>query len=233
MEVGHIEQLAQTDASLYAACDFSFSPEQFCEYSCICDFMSKWKKWLILIALMSFFIVLTFYIFSTLGFPFWYTLFYPILFLILMMPFFISFITQAPPLWFLKKKRVHVMRMHAKEIGLDYPDNKTICRFELSKGVISLTTDKEEIAAPLYEIKWVRRKEDLVVIGCLEDSNSVNLQPIMLKKDFKAVPGIAFLVSELHGMDSASLIDLLEKYACQHRKEYFTKLRFWRLEDDE
>ena len=27
-------------------CSFSFTREQFLEYSRICDFMSKWKKWL-------------------------------------------------------------------------------------------------------------------------------------------------------------------------------------------
>lgn len=53
------------------------------------------------------------------------------------------------------------------------------------------------------------------------------------EKGYKAIPGIAFLASKLEDADANDLIAMLEPYIRRNRREYFTKLRLWRLEDDE
>lgn len=79
----------------------------------------------------------------------------------------------------------------------------------------------------LDNVRWIRRSGDLVVIGCLDDSGSMNSKPFMTESDYRAIPGIAFLSSKLNGMDADELIEALQPYVRQHRRNYFAKLRFW------
>ncbi len=223
----------QLPDALYAACDFSFSPAQFCEYSRICDFMSKWKKIVALILLLSFFVISVLYCFLTFGSPLEPIFFIIWVPLVLIALFIIGLLTQSPPLWFWRRKRRGIMKMYAKRLGMRYPKLDDQCSFWLEDSWLTMITEEVNVKAPLRDVRWVRRSGDLVVIGCLDDSNSANIDYIQTEKDYKAIPGIAFLASKLEDADANDLIAMLEPYIRQNRREYFTKLRFWRLEGDE
>ncbi len=216
-----------------AACDFAFTSEQFCEYSRICDFMSKWKKWLAQIVLTVYVVLMIILSYSALRFPVDAVLLLPSILGIPALVICIGLATQSPPLWFWRRKRRGIMKMYAKRLGMRYPELVDQCSFWFEDGWLTMITEEVNVKAPLRDVRWVRRSGDLVVIGCLDDSYSMDTDYLIGEKGYKAIPGIAFLASKLEDADANDLIAMLEPYIRQNRREYFTKLRFWRLEDDE
>lgn len=220
-----------TIGALRARCSFSFTRELFLEYSRICDFMSKWKKWFAQTIIAIYFVFFCFLLAVLAGFSVWIGLLVAWVFVLMLLLFITAFVTRSPPLWLWKRKQSGVMRMYAERLGFDEPDAKGHCFTWFEDGLIGMETEVAMMEVPIDDVRWVRRSGDLVVIGCLDDSSSMDAKPFMNLEEYKyfyrAIPGIAFLASGLQGMDANELIEMLQPYVRQHRRDYFAKLRFW------
>lgn len=123
------------------------------------------------------------------------------------------------------------MKLYAERLGFDElgADAKCLTRFE--SGYVGMETDVAMMEVPLNNVRWIKRSGDLVVIGCLDDSGSIDAKAFMGIADceisYRAIPGIALLASRLEGMSVDELIEALQPYVRQHRRDYFAKLRFW------
>ncbi len=214
-----------------AECSYSFTREQFLEYSRICDFMSKWKKFFAFIIVSVYYLLFAFLLAWLLEFPAWLVACNTWVFVLILFFLIVAFLTNSPPLWFIKRKQRNTMRMYAERLGFDEPDADGQCITWFEDGLIGMETEVAMMEVPIDDVRWVRRSGELVVIGCLDDSGSVDAKPFMTLEEYengyRAIPGIAFLASRLQGMDADELIEALQPYVRQHRRDYFAKLRFW------
>ncbi len=217
-----------TIGALRARCSFSFTRELFLEYSRICDFMSKWKKWfaqsIVILYVILFFLLLV----MLMGAPAWTSLFVSWLPILLALSFVVALITQSPPLWPWKRKQRGIMRMYAERLGFDEPGSDGHCITWFEDGFLGMESEVAMMEVPIDDVRWVRQSGDLVIVGCLSGAKSF-VSPIFSREvqHYKAVPAAAFLKTKLEGMDPDELVEALQPYVRQHRRDYFAKLRFW------
>ena len=197
-----------------SCCSVCLSGESFVDYASISDYMAKRRKtiWLLICGLLSG-LCLSFYLFIA-GMPIAIVVACALLFLAIIISFIVSLVCAKPPWWWIRYQRQGIVRIYKESLG--YKENEEIkeCKFNVNQGGLSFATERREIKIPLDEVRWVKQKGDLVVVGCFDGWNSLTNATMGSREDhYEACPAAAFLKSKLKGMAPDELIRLLKECA--------------------